>query len=84
MACTPSQSVGVRPLFSRLPQVTVELLPDTELAAQVERREKDRLSSAKSSMTPEQIETVIRETEELKLRQVIGDLTFPLVCRSAA
>jgi Zn-dependent M16 (insulinase) family peptidase len=51
-------------------QVTVELLPDTELGALVERREKDRLASAKADMTPEQIEAVIRETEELKLRQV--------------
>lgn len=51
-------------------QVAVELLPDTELAALVELREKDRLASAKADMTPEQVEAVVRETEELKLRQV--------------
>lgn len=50
--------------------MTVELLPDTELAAVVEKREKDRLQAAKAGMSTAQIEAVIRETEELKLRQV--------------
>lgn len=48
----------------------MELLPDTELAAVVEKREKDRLQAAKAGMSTAQIEAVIRETEELKLRQV--------------
>ena len=51
-------------------QVTVELLPDSELAALVEQREKERLQSAKAGMSAAQIEAVIKETEELKLRQV--------------
>ena len=50
--------------------MTVELLPDSELAAQVEQREKERLQSAKAGMSAAQIEAVIKETEELKLRQV--------------
>lgn len=51
----------------------MELLPDSKLAAEVEAKEKDRLAQAKAQMTPEQIQAVIKETQELKLRQVIGD-----------
>lgn len=50
-------------------QVAVELLPDPALAKQVEQQEKERLQAAKASMSPQQIEAVIKETEELKLRQ---------------
>jgi Zn-dependent M16 (insulinase) family peptidase len=48
----------------------VELLPDSSLAAEVEAKEKDRLAKAKAQMSPEEIENVIKETRELKLRQV--------------
>jgi Zn-dependent M16 (insulinase) family peptidase len=67
-------------LLNNKHKVTVELLPDTELGALVERREKDRLASAKADMTPEQIEAVIRETEELKLRQETPDPPEALNC----
>lgn len=51
----------------------MELLPDSKLAAEVEAKEKDRLAQAKAQMSPEQIQAVIKETQELKLRQVIYD-----------
>ncbi len=55
-------------------QVIVELLPDSNLAAEVEATEKTRLSKAKADMTPEQIQAVIKETQQLKLRQVSAAL----------
>ncbi len=69
-------------------QVTVELLPDSSLAATVEAKEKERLSKAKADMSPEQIQAVIRETEELKLRQVRDSLliasSHPPACCACA
>ena len=51
-------------------RVSVEMLPDKDLAAQREAAERDRLATVRSAMGPEDIEAVIRETRELKERQV--------------
>lgn len=61
-------------------KVTVELLPDSSLAAEVEAKEKDRLAKAKAQMSPEEIENVIKETRELKLRQETPDSPEALRC----
>lgn len=51
-------------------RVSVEMLPDKDLATQREAVEKDRLAAVRSAMGPEDIEAVIKETRELKERQV--------------
>ena len=51
-------------------RVSVEMLPDKDLAAQREAAERERLATMRSAMGPEDIEAVIRETRELKERQV--------------
>ena len=51
-------------------RVSVEMLPDKDLAAQREATERDRLATVRSAMGPEDIEAIIRETRELKERQV--------------
>ena len=51
-------------------RVSVEMLPDKDLAAQREAAERDRLATVRSAMGPEDIEAVIKETRELKERQV--------------
>lgn len=53
-------------------RVSVEMLPDADLAAQREAAERDRLAAARSAMGPEDIQAVIQETKELKERQVSG------------
>ena len=51
-------------------RVSVEMLPDKGLAAQREAAERDRLAAVRSAMGPEDIEAIIKETRELKERQV--------------
>ena len=51
-------------------RVSVEMLPDKDLAAQREAAERDRLAAVRSAMGPEDIEAIIKETRELKERQV--------------
>ena len=51
-------------------RVSVEMLPDTGLAAQREAAERDRLAAVRSALGPEDIEAIIKETRELKERQV--------------
>ena len=51
-------------------RVSVEMLPDTGLAAQKEAVERERLAAVRAAMGPEDVEAVIRETKELKERQV--------------
>ena len=53
-------------------RVSVEMLPDADLAAQREAAERDRLATARSAMGPEDIQAVVQETKELKDRQVSG------------
>ena len=51
-------------------RVSVEMLPDKDLAAQREAAERDRLAAMRSAMGPEDLEAIIKETRELKERQV--------------
>ena len=51
-------------------RVSVEMLPDTGLAAQRAAAERERLAAVRSALGPEDIEAIIRETRELKERQV--------------
>jgi Zn-dependent M16 (insulinase) family peptidase len=46
------------------------MLPDKSLAAQREAAEKERLAAVRAAMGPEDVEAVIKETKELKERQV--------------
>ena len=61
-----------RYLLENRHRVSVEMLPDADLAAQREAAERDRLAAARSAMGPEDIQAVIQETKELKERQVSG------------
>lgn len=60
-----------------LRRVSVELLPDSGLAAQREAREKERLASVRAGMGQQEVESIIQETRELKERQVSGPLCVP-------
>jgi Peptidase M16C associated len=57
-------------LLDNTHRVTVELLPDKSLGAKIEAQEKARLEAKKASLEAPEIEAVIRETQELKERQV--------------
>ena len=70
-----------RYLLDNKHRVSVEMLPDKDLAAQREATEKDRLASVRSAMGPEDIEAVIKETRELKERQVSA--SFPQLAESS-
>ncbi|CAL5227379.1 g10329 [Coccomyxa viridis] len=61
-------------------RVSVEMLPDKDLAAQREAAERDRLATVRSAMGPEDIEAVIKETRELKERQETPDKPEALQC----
>ncbi len=58
-------------------RVSVEMLPDTGLAAQKEAVERERLATVRAGMGPEDVEAVIKETKELKERQVWLALPCP-------
>jgi hypothetical protein len=51
-------------------RVSVEMLPDKGLGAQREAVERERLAAARTAMGPEDVQAVIRETQELRERQV--------------
>lgn len=60
------------------------LVPDTEMAAEREKKQQDILAAKKSAMTKEEIEGIIRTTAELKARQQREDspealATIPLL-----
>jgi len=52
---------------------TVELTPDTSLAAQLTAKEEAQLAAVKASMSAEQIDDVIKSTAELKAAQLAED-----------
>ncbi|BDA40898.1 Presequence protease, mitochondrial [Coccomyxa sp. Obi] len=61
-------------------RVSVEMLPDTGLAAQKEAVERERLATVRAAMGPEDVEAVIKETKELKERQETPDPPEALSC----
>ncbi len=51
-------------------RVVVELLPDSELAAKEEAEEKAKLADFKQKLVDQELQEVVRQTQELKERQV--------------
>lgn len=48
----------------------MQVRPDPKLAAELEAAETARLEAARSAMSTEELEAAVRETEELRRRQV--------------
>jgi presequence protease len=64
----------IREAFLQNPhRTTVTLVPDDQLGKQRAARERERLAKARAGMTPEQLQTVIEDTRELKRRQEAPD-----------
>ena len=57
-------------LLNNQHRVTVEMLPDNKLGAQKEQEEKEKLLNYRQTLSEEQVEDVIKKTQELKERQV--------------
>lgn len=63
-------------------RVTLNLLPDSELAKQMESKEKERISNATASWTDSDRDALIKRTQELKERQERPDTPEALKVRS--
>jgi Zn-dependent M16 (insulinase) family peptidase len=61
-------------------RVTVKLLPDAQLGAEIEAREKARVEQARGGMSAAEIEAVAAETKKLKERQEAPDPPEALAC----
>ncbi|MEW5297561.1 MAG: hypothetical protein WDW36_000765 [Sanguina aurantia] len=61
-------------------RVTLTMLPDSALAAQVEEQEKARLVAARSGMDDAMVADTVRLTQELKERQETPDTPEALTC----
>ena len=59
-----------RYLLANKHRVTVELLPDQQLAAKEDEAEKAELAAFKQKLVESELQEVIRSTQELKERQV--------------
>lgn len=57
-------------LLANKHRVTVELLPDRDLAAKEEEQEKAELAAFKQKLVDSELQDVIKSTQELKERQV--------------
>ena len=57
-------------LLSNKHRVTVELLPDQQLAAKEDEAEKAELAAFKKKLVDSELQEVIRSTQQLKERQV--------------
>lgn len=57
-------------LLANKHRVTVELLPDQQLAAKEDEAEKAELAAFKQKLVDAELQEVIRSTQELKERQV--------------
>jgi len=74
-----------RPLIQKLlidntHQVTVELNPDKAMAKAQDDEEKARIAAHRAGLSPEEIEKVVAETEELKRLQETPDTAEALAC----
>lgn len=63
-------------LLANKHRVTVELLPDQQLAAKEDDAEKAELAAFKKKLVDSELQEVIKSTQQLKERQV-GFLTIP-------
>lgn len=61
-------------------RVTVKLLPDASLGAEIEAAEKARIDAARAAMSAKEIEAVAAETKKLKERQEAPDSPEALAC----
>ncbi|GIL59935.1 hypothetical protein Vafri_14588 [Volvox africanus] len=61
-------------------RVTVRLLPDPELAATTEAKEKARLEAARGAMTDDQLDALVKNTSALKELQETPDPPQALAC----
>ena len=66
-------------LLANKHRVTVELLPDQQLAAKEDEEEKAQLAAFKQKLVDAELQEVIRSTQELKERQV-STLMHTTVC----
>lgn len=57
-------------LLANKHRVTVELLPDRELAGKEDEQEKAELAAFKQKLVDSELQEVIKNTQELKERQV--------------
>ena len=74
-----------RPLIQKLlidntHQVTIELNPDKAMAKAQDDEEKARIAAHRAGLSPEEIEKVVAETEELKRLQETPDTAEALAC----
>lgn len=67
-------------LLNNTHRVVLTMLPDQQLGQQVEAEEAARLEAKRGSMTPEDIEAVVKSTLELKERQETPDPPEALAC----
>ncbi|KAK9810180.1 hypothetical protein WJX72_006221 [[Myrmecia] bisecta] len=67
-------------LLENTHRVTVEMLPDSELAQQQEAEEKAKLAARQKAMSAEELQETVQKTEELKLRQETPDPPEALGC----
>ena len=66
-------------LLANKHRVTVELLPDQQLAAREDEAEKAELAAFKKKLVDSELQEVIKSTQQLKERQV-SCLPFPITC----
>lgn len=66
-------------LLANKHRVTVELLPDQQLAAKEDEAEKAELAAFKKKLVDSELQEVIKSTQQLKERQVCR-LAFPTAC----
>ena len=66
-------------LLANKHRVTVELLPDQQLAAKEDEAEKAQLAAFKKKLVDSELQEVIKSTQQLKERQVCC-LPFPMTC----
>jgi len=68
-------------LLANKHRVTVELLPDQQLAAKEDEEEKAQLAAFKQKLVDAELQEVIRSTQELKERQVSTFVHTPACAR---
>ena len=61
-------------------RVTVNLLPDTKLQTQLDAEEQGKLETLRKTMTPEDIEELMKKTQDLKTHQETPDAPEALKC----
>ena len=76
MHCFPDRDVR----FYKLACYHAQVRPDPKLASEMEAAEVARLEAVRSAMSTEDLEAAVRETEELRQRQVRRLYAFSTPC----